>query len=194
MLTILATRRRRRRSPESHTGNVVFGSIGWLFADLMFALAMAFLVATTVGQPPRPASVTSSPSPSLAAASTPTPSRSVEPALELEPVVMTVTVNWRGLLDGNRAARQSLADVVRGNPALSGRRAGLVLAYGGAPTDSSGDVDRAQAVAGRAGDVLRQLGKGRFVFLRTAYHEPFISLGKDPGYVKLEIYLFKQPG
>ena len=42
---------KRRRLSDRDPGNMVFGTIGWLFADLMFALAIAFLVATTVGQP-----------------------------------------------------------------------------------------------------------------------------------------------
>jgi hypothetical protein len=182
MLTLLA-RRRAARDP----GNVVFGSIGWLFADLMFALAMAFLVATTVGQPPREPvaeETTASPSPSPS----PSPTRTQDPVLELEPVEIKMDVDWTGLLNGEAAAKNALAQKIRSNPGLKGRRAGLVLTFGGA---SGGQDERAITIANRVADVLRALGKQGFVFRGTVYR-PFLDNGAPPTQLKVDVYLFKR--
>ncbi|MEV6493185.1 hypothetical protein AB0M20_31875 [Actinoplanes sp. NPDC051633] len=175
---------RRRRQTEQDPGNAVFGSIGWLFADLMFALAMAFLVATTVGQPPRedpptPPPTTTPPTPS------PTPSR--EPILELKPVEIVVRVNWVGLLAGDAKAEADLAAAVQTSVRLQGRHAGLVLTFGGA----QGDEGRGIAVAKRANDVLRGLGAKGWVFRGTVCR-PFLSLHEPPQVLKIDVYLFRE--
>jgi hypothetical protein len=173
----------RRRQADKDPGNVVFGSIGWLFADLMFALAMAFLVATTVGQPPRKIPVahpTTSP--------TPEPSRTAEPVLELKPVEMHVTVDWAGLLRDDPAAQAALARAVKANKQLAGRHAGLVLTFGGA----QGGESRAIAIASHANNVLRGLGSQSWVFRQTVYNRPFLSLHRPPASLEFDIYLFKR--
>jgi hypothetical protein len=45
----MKTRRKGRSNRRSELSQSLFGSAGWLFADLMVALAMLFLVANTVG-------------------------------------------------------------------------------------------------------------------------------------------------
>jgi hypothetical protein len=185
VLTLLAHRRRRRRD-GSESGNLVFGTIGWLFADLMFALAMAFLVATTVGQPPKPLSATASPSLSPSRSKTPKPNPSREPVLELRPVELQVTVDWSGLLSNQAAAKNALANAIRRDPRLKGRHAGLVLSFGGA----DGGEGRAIAIANKADEVMRSLGTKGYVFRGTVYR-PFLSLHASPATLKLDIYLFK---
>lgn len=165
----------------------MFGSIGWLFADLMFALAMAFLVATTVGQPPRPDAVAhASTAPSRSRS--PAPTRSPEPVLELNPVEITLTVDPRGLLTGNASAKAALARAIRRDSRLSGRRAGLVLTFGGALNGSQG---QAIAIANQADNVLRGLGAQGYVFRGTVYR-PFLALNASPSALKVDVYLFKR--
>jgi hypothetical protein len=178
--------RRRLLASGRDPGNVVFGIIGWLFADLMFALAMTYLVATTVGQPPRP-KPTPSASPSPSPSASPSPSR--EPVLELNPVnIVLNSVDWRGLLDNNPAAADAMLGQVKANGQLAGRRAGLVLTFGGA---SPGDTDLALRIAGRVNDLLKQLGEQTgFVFRGTIYR-PFLSLASPYSKVTIEVYLFK---
>lgn len=172
---------RGRRSARRDPGHLVFGTIGWLFADLMVALAMAFLVATTVGQPPPPEP---RPTPS------PTPTPTVEPALDLRPVHVEVKVDWRGLLADRARARSALRRKIHAVQALKGRRAGLVLAFGGG---AGTDVGRAMLIARKANAVLRELGSRDAVFRRTVFR-PFISFS-DAKMLSLDIYMFKlRPG
>jgi hypothetical protein len=173
---------RRRRDIGRDPGYVVFGTIGWLFADLMFALAMAFLVATTIGQPPIPSHPRPSPTPTPSATATP------KPVLELKPLRIHATVNWQGLLSGSERAQAALQRRVQSVATLHGRRAGLVLTFGGASGDGPGE---AVAIARKVDSALQALGRRRFVFSGTVFR-PFLSLGAPPSQVEIDIYLFKQ--
>jgi hypothetical protein len=175
--------RRRHRLAGRNSGEAVFGTIGWLFADLMFALAMTYLVATTMGAPllPEPEPTAS---PSASASASPTP----EPVLELAPVSIRLTsVNWRGLLANDPRAIRALQDRVRSHPGLKDRRAGLVLTFGGA---SGGNTARALQIAGRANAALAGLGRERVIFRGTVYR-PFLSLASPPSTLTIDVYLFK---
>jgi hypothetical protein len=165
----------RRRITGRDPGNLVFGTIGWLFADLMFALAMAFLVATTVGQP-----APAKPRPSPTRTPTPSPQR----GLESRPVSITTKVDWQGLLSGDSSAKAALKRKVRAKKALDGRQAGLVLSFGGG-------LDRGTEIAQKADAVLKELGDQGFVFQGTVYR-PYISFGSSPNKLTLDIYLFKK--
>jgi len=79
---------------------------------------------------------------------------------------------------------------VRAQHALKGRRAGLVLAFGGAPDQSL--TGEAEDIASKVEDVLRSLGNQGFVFIGTSYHPPFFSLYSSLSYVNLEVYLYAQ--
>jgi hypothetical protein len=166
---------RRHTITGRDPGNLVFGSIGWLFADLMFALAMAFLVATTVGQPAQP-----QPSPTR----TPTPSLSPKRGLESRPVSITTKVDWQGLLSGKSSAKTDLQRKVRAKESLHGRQAGLVLSFGGG-------LAQGTEIAKKADAALEELGEQGFVFRETVYR-PYISFGSSPDTLTLDIYLFKE--
>ncbi|MER5702234.1 hypothetical protein ABT023_09805 [Micromonospora sp. NPDC002296] len=179
--------RRRHRSAGRASGNEVFGTIGWLFADLMFALAMTYLVATTMGAPLLPEPEPTS-SPSASASPSPSATPPPEPVLELAPVSIRLTsVDWRGLLANDPGATRALQDRVRSHPGLKDRRAGLVLTFGGA---SGGNTDRALQVAGRANAALAGLGRDRIIFRGTVYR-PFLSLASPPSTLTIDVYLFK---
>jgi hypothetical protein len=172
----------RSRRADRDPGNVVFGTIGWLFADLMFALAMAFLVATTVGQPPPRHHAVHTPKP------TPSPSASPLPVLQLKPLKIMATINWTGLVAGEASAEAALQRRVQSYPGLRGRRAGLVLTFGGASGDGAGE---AITIARSVDTVLQQLGTERFVFYGTVFR-PFLSLSSPPDRIEIDVYLFKR--
>jgi hypothetical protein len=170
-------------------GQALFGSAGWLFADLMLALTMAFLVANTVIHPappvPKPAPApTSSPTPS------PSPSARPEPALDLSYVTVQLTVDSQGLLNNDPNAMASVRKQIRAKSTLNGRHAGLVLAFDGDNGDPSIDSTSLE-IAGKVNEVLASMGSQGYVFRNTAYRS-FIGRNVSPDIVDVDIYLFKQ--
>lgn len=175
-----------RRKSKSGTGINLFNATGWLFADLFVALAMAFLVANTVGTIPPPV-VHAAPTPTHAPMITPTP---IPPhALDLKPITVTLQIDPSALLADSPQEISSIEQQVRAVPQLTGRSAGLVLAFGGASgvTPSYG-LQVAQKVDA---DVLTALGAQGFVFQNTVYRE-FFNLDNPPSTVSIDIYVFKQ--
>lgn len=186
----MRTNSSRGSGRSNNGGQALFGSTGWLFADLMLALAMAFLVANTVGLPtlpkPKP-TVRPTPTPTPTPTATPTPT----PALDLRPVHVVLQVDWAGLLSNSPTARAAVRSQIRHVAALDGRHAGLVLAFGG---DNDNNTTRALAVASKVDSVLAGLGSSGYVFQSTVYRS-FIGLADPPGVVEVDIYVFKrQPG
>jgi hypothetical protein len=182
-----------RRRAERDPGNAVFGSIGWLFADLMLALALAFIVAVTAA-PPLPPGAQAEPTTTTTTppttTTTTTPSRPTGPALELDPVKLELPIDAAALLGGDAGTAQGLRDRVRADPRLAGRRAGLVMTFGGTGGSSQGaNVTRGLAIADRVNGVLGELGAQGFVFDSTVYRS-FISLG-SPDALSMDVYLFK---
>ena len=115
--------RYRRHGPRRDSGPSLFGSIGWLFADLMLALALAFLLATMVSTiPPAVA-----PKPHVTA--TPTKTNQPGPALDLHYVPVTLSI------DPSAVSANAVERLLLSNPALKGRRAGLVILFGGGSLD-----------------------------------------------------------
>jgi hypothetical protein len=162
----------------------MFGTIGWLFADLMLALAMAFLVATTVGQPPPPKAA---PAPTTARPSTTAANPPNEPVLELNPVSLKVLIDWQALLGGDPVVTAALQQQIQSEAALAGRRAGLVLTFGGA---SGGKEGLGKSIAERVNSVLTELGGQGFVF-NGAVYRAFIDTGAPQEELTIDVYLFK---
>jgi hypothetical protein len=169
-------RRLRRRSAAASSS--VFGGTGWLFADLMLALVMAFLVANTVGRPPDPPPV-----------ETPEPPAPVPaPVLDLEPVTVRLVVDAAGLHRGDPAAVEAVRAQLRGDPRLASRRAGLVLSFGGAKDDNHA---RAIQAATDVAMVMAGLGDEGYVF-KGAVHRPFLALNEPADIVEVDVYVFEQ--
>ena len=184
-----------RRRAERDPGDAVFGSTGWLFADLMLALALAFIVAVTAA-PPLPPGAQAEPEPTttttttLSTTTTTTPAQPAGPALELDPVKLELPIDAAALLGGDAGAVQGLRDRVRADPRLAGRRAGLVMTFGGTGGSSQGaSVTRGLSIADKVNGVLGELGAQGFVFDSTVYRS-FISLG-SPDALSVDVYLFK---
>jgi hypothetical protein len=182
---VRAFSRRRRKGSERDPGNVMFGTIGWLFADLMLALALAFIVATTVGQPLPAATKT----PTVTPSPTPTPSttKANEPALELTPVEINLGIDPQLLLANDPNTVGVLWQQIQSDPRLAGRRAGLVEIFGGA--NDKEDSDRGMRIADTVKGVLSGFGAGGSLFGGSVYVS-FINL-KGPEVLSLHIYLFK---
>lgn len=181
-----------RRRAERDPGNAVFGSIGWLFADLMLALALSFIVAVTAAtpQPPENATAQETTTTTTPPSPTTTTTKNTGPALELEPVKVELPIDAAALLGGDAGTVQGLRDRIRGDQRLAGRRAGLVMTFGGTGGSSlSANVERGLSIANRVNGALGELGAEGFVFDATVYRS-FISLG-SPDALSMDVYLFK---
>lgn len=163
-------------------------SVGWLFADLLLALAMLFLIANTVTSAAKP-KVIPTPTPTKVVLRV-TPKPTPLPRLELNFHEIAINVDPTGLLNNSQDAVNSVKSQIRSQSILKGRSVGLVIAYGGAPGD--GDISNAQAIAGKVYDILKSLGHEKFAFTRASYYSELYDLGGTPTVVKLDIYLFAQ--
>jgi hypothetical protein len=134
------TKLRRQVSRGPSSGHVFFGGAGWLFADLMVALTMMFLVATTVGLPPLP-----KPKPVAAhhkvVAKKKAQVKKTQPPLSLDFIPIKVTLNPTDILSRDAAASQALRNALNNDKTLMARCrgkampgcVGLVLLYGPVP-------------------------------------------------------------
>lgn len=173
----------RENEHSTRPSPLFFGAAGWLFADLLLALAMIFLVANSVGNV-RPAP-TPTPTPTVTPSPTPIPKL---PVLDLHYIVVIVQVDYGALESGDPAAIQSVEQQVRAAPALNGRHAGLVLTFGG--SIGGAESDGLQAATAIDTKVLPDLGQQGFVFYGTVYRE-FFATDKPLGTLELDIYVFK---
>lgn len=176
------------RGMRGRSSDLLFGSAGWLFADLMLALVvMVFLAAATsarkepTSQPP-PSAVTTT-----TTTTTPVTTTSTRPpGLLPDPVKVDVYVDTEALLRNDRGAIDGMLQNVRGTLAgpLAGRRVGVVLTFGSA---SGADIQRGIRVAGQFNDqVLRAYGDQ---FAGAAYRSYFQG-GGDLSKITLEIFVF----
>lgn len=160
---------------------------GFLIADLFLVLALLFLLMTISAQHEvqqlKAELARTTPTPTVALSPTPLP------RLDTKPVEVILTVDPNGLLSDSSSAKAAVLNAIKTNSHLKGRRAGLVIVYGGTP-DQSGTGTAVQ-VAGKVDNVLQTLGGHGQLFEGTTYHDPLITLGKSYSYVKLEVYLFK---
>lgn len=180
-------RRTRPRPPwqGESTGNSFFGGTGWLFADLMVALTMVFLVATTVGFPAltKPAGAHRSAHHKSQALKKP------EPALELHPVTVPINLDYNGLLSNSQGAVNSVLKSVLDDPRLKSREAGLILLFGGAGPDDSNE-GTALEIDSKVQAILSSLNK-KSVLFQVAVYRPFLNPHEEPSSFHMDIYLFK---
>lgn len=166
---------------------------GWLFADLLLALAILFLAANTVGAKPEPiptpTPVVLAPTPTF----TPTPMPTKEPRLDFSPQRITLTgIDYNGLLSGSQQAKDDVKQKLQGQSVLQGRSVGLTIVYGGAPDTDS--IRQAIDIANKVYAILKDLGNNGGAFQRSSYYDPLYTLGSanTPDIVTIDVYLFKQ--
>jgi hypothetical protein len=172
-----------RRDRSSHNNTI---TVGWLFADLLLALAMIFLIANTTNSAPKiVAKATPTPIPTATLSPTPTPI----PRLETSYQPFVILIDSEGLLNGDQNAINQVKQQIRAQHFLQGRNAGLVIVYGGAPTTD--DIETAKKVASRVYDVMRSLGKEHFAFSRASYYDPLFNLGASTDEITIHVFLFQ---
>jgi hypothetical protein len=185
-----------RQTKNELKGSLII-PVGWLFADLLLALAMLFLIANTVA-PPVKANRTPTPTPTIRPKPTPSPTPTLA-ALNTYYYDICLQVDPTKLIPGppDLGAMQAIKNQLRSDPFLRkpGRQAGLVIPYGGTPDDLPDHEATGRMVADQVVVVLKSLGKDGFVFTRAAYHESLNDIGGNYSYniVELQIYLFIQP-
>jgi hypothetical protein len=159
-------------------GRSTFSIAGWLFADLLLALMMIFLVASTVGVyiPPAPIHPP------------PTPTPPVPPRLELKFHRFSINIDPSSLLNGTPSEIDNIKSQVRAQTFLKGRSVGIVIVYGGAPGDSS--IPTALNIASNVYEVLATLGREGFAFTRASHYDPLYVFGDNLSLVTIDVYLF----
>jgi hypothetical protein len=171
--------RRRRANQASQLGNSLFGGTGWLFADLMLAIAMAFLVANTVG------------------VHTPQHKHHKirhhkvlpchQPPIDRgHPVKVTMTIDPAGIIAGAGRAQAHVRQKVESNSKLAGQRADIVLMYTGNAQGSTNAVDLDKKIK----SILTGKGSQKSIF-RDALFLPEQELDAEDTYSQLKIYLFE---
>jgi hypothetical protein len=180
--------RRYRRRTATHydtSGHLLFGRTGWLFADLLLALALVFLLATTVGAVP-PAPTHSTPKPTGSSPAQP-------PPLQLDPVHITFTIaDPVGLASGSPSAIAAVrATILKMTSGIKERSAGIVLLFGG---NGNGAQDPPwEQVDQGVENVLKSLsGTGQLFHQETRYM-PFLNIA-SPSQFAMDIYLFAEAG
>lgn len=173
-----------RRFAREDLRKTFMGSIGWLFADLLLALSMLFLLANTVSLPKPP--LVHAQKATATATPTPTP----PPHLEQNYHPFTVTVDPNKLLSNDPGERNSVIQQVKVQQFLKNRRAGLIIVYGGAPTDN--DIGAAFQISDAISSILLNLGKYDPTFSGVARYKHLYTLGASPTTVEIDIFLFAQ--
>lgn len=169
-----------KRLKEDSRNSFIF-SAGWLFADMLLALAMVFLTANTFSIKPPP---TPSPTPTVEA--TPiTP-----PRLEQGYHRFTINVDPKGLLSGSQSASDAVVRQVKAQSFLRGRSVGLIIVFGGAP--GIAQIGIGLDIANKVYDILQNLGKNDDTFKNTSRYDPLYVLGNQANVVSIDIFLFAQ--
>lgn len=170
---------------EDRKGTFIVAS-GWLFADMLLALAMLFLVSNTIGiHLPVP---TPTPTHVLTTAASPTPTPTPDPHLEQKPHRFSINIDANALLSGTQSSSDAVVRQITAQPFLRGRRAGLAIVYGGAPDDTQ--ISTADDIANKIYDIFHNLGKRNAGFKNIASYDPLYLLGGDLNKVIIDIFLF----
>lgn len=171
----------RRRHREGRHSRVFFESIaGWVFADLLLVLFIVGLASAIPVDPPEP------PPP------TPRPAHTKKPkvivGMKTEPIKKTVRFNASELTTPGKpgkAERKRVCKAIRKAVAgrvFDGRRAALVLIFGGASEAETG-----QRVARTVGKQLRCADKALF---KGAPYRDFWDGSLRYGAARLEVFVF----
>ncbi len=191
----MRTRNRWQTAQRSDSGQSLFGGTGWLFADLMLAIGMAFLVAATLGFPP-PAHTP--PHQNQKHPGTPPVTKPPLPALDFSYVTINLNVDPAGLAGNKPTAIASVRNQILGSGELKSRCAGqpeagcvgLVLLFGGDPDSTTEAYSYAQSLDAAMWNVLEGLGQEKLYFQR-AINRNFVNIGAPATAFELNIYVFK---
>ena len=196
----MKTRSRRQIGRRTDSGQALFGGTGWLFADLMVALAMAFLVATTVGfptPPPKPpAHRVTGAHPGRHPATKPP-----QPALDFSWIDIKITIDPNDLLNNGTATETQIRNVISTNRDLASHCTGkfksgcvgLVLLFGGVLAGGQSDYTNAGHLDNAVWKILTtELGPESSLF-HLAVPRDFYNPTEANTLFELNIYVFKNP-
>src|SRR5258708_3404382 len=170
----------KRLFREDQTGSFIL-SAGWIFADMLLAVAMLFLVAGTVSIPKPPIPATPTPTPT--AGITATPNLRV-----LERNYCRIILSLDDLpsfMNNLSSAINQLEPKIIQQKFLQGRHVDIAIAFGGA---SDGNEDRGAQVAGQVYSVLKDLGNKGTVFKGTSYYDSLFTRLETPITVVIDFY------
>jgi hypothetical protein len=164
------------------TGEVLFGSAGWLFADLMLALVVMLVLTAALATPDaRPDESKKSTTTTTTTPPPTTTAKPRQPRLLPTPVELNVPVNADAFLRNDGGEIRKLRDAVRDRAARLHGRAGVVLIFGPGGTDPG----RGVAIARKFTDKVLRVVRGRFAGAAfRAYYQP------DLGKVSLVVFVF----
>lgn len=181
------------RASDDRPTPYFFGAAGWLFADLLLALAVVFLVANSVGQPPLPPT-SATPTPTFTPTPSPTPSPTPIPTptplpqgLDRNYITVNVRVDYNLLATGDPGTIGAIQQQLLSDPRLAGKSAGLVITLGGS---SGGTNENGLDSATRVDDALAASAAQSSLFQDTVYR-PFFNTGASLGQIEVDVYVFK---
>lgn len=178
-----------RSTRARRSGEVLFGSAGWLFADLMLAVVAMLFLASVISAPPkppsRPTANTTTPTTTTTTTTPVTTTPAPPPALLPDPLKFDVFVDTEGLLRNDlgvlTTTQQQVYNIILGP--LAGRRVGMVLTFGSATT---ANIQRGIRVA----ELFNQQVLGTYgEFAGSAYRNFFTNDG-DLTKITFEIFVF----
>lgn len=170
---------------------------GWLFADLLLALAMVFLASSTF--PIKPPVTPTPPPPTVVVHPTPTPIPPLDVLNKQTIVVHHVDYVSLTVAHPSPEAIAILAGQIKeavNRDHLQKRRAGLAIAYGVAANNNQ--QNEAVGVADEVYNALSLLAEQKFLFFRDAKHYGSLFTLKltadcnDLSCIKIDVYLFTQ--
>jgi hypothetical protein len=164
----------RHLRSQFHTRDIMSLS-GWLFADLLLALAMLFFT-TSINVK------------TVAVTPTPKPKPMPLPRLELKQKRIHLSIDAGGVLQDIPAAINDVKHQMRRQVFLRGRSVGFVIVYGGAADVNT--INTALTLAQKIYAILKSLGREWSVFSRASFYDPLYLYGGDLNTVTLDIYLF----
>lgn len=156
---------------------------GWLFADLLLALAIIFLANSNAGIK---LAVAVSPTPTPTIAPTPTPLPKIT-TVDPNPAKLTIPINPDLLVNGDPTEQNTFKDQMHQKMPQSDtqRSAALVLIFGDGP-----DQGLDSQISKQVELILRSSTQDQSIFNSRTVYRDFIDLGGSLGNVDLEIYFY----
>jgi hypothetical protein len=172
-------------------GDALFGSAGWLFADLMLALVLMAILALTINQQKRSAPPPAPYKPTITTTTTTTPpvtTTTAPPELLQTPVHVDLEVSPNDLASNNPGTISGIQQYVHDQLAgpLAGRRVGFVLTFG---TGSTGQITQAINEAILFNNVVLQAYGDQFA---GAVYRSYFQGGTDMRVISVDLFVFGQ--
>jgi hypothetical protein len=174
--------RYRSRGEKSHFYQVW---IGWLFADMLLALSVFFIVANTQDLPPL-----------VLATPTPPPQRFILPTVSpkdmpitVEHTYCTISIQIDNPQEFSKDLYYAIHDLmpkIMGESVLQNRQVGIAFVAAGG---GNKDIELAIAVANQTYRVMEYMGSKDIIFGNTTYYDVLTQRDDETDYIYLDVYL-----